>query len=63
MFYSFRSANLTWRDMQYLVAVTSRPIDLDDTTWFTNGAGYAPQLAHRYLSGIQLLFSVAGNVS
>ncbi len=32
--------DLTWRDMKYLVATTSKRVDVDDSSWVKNSAGY-----------------------
>ena len=38
---SFKSSNLTWRDMQHLIAWTSQfSILSNGTGWKTNGAGF-----------------------
>ena len=38
-FYCYFSSNLTWRDVQYLVAYTSNPDILTGDDWVTNGGG------------------------
>ncbi|RWS09190.1 Furin-like protease 1: isoforms 1/1-X/2 [Dinothrombium tinctorium] len=35
----YNSANLTWRDMQHIVVMTSRPANLHAKDWKTNGVG------------------------
>ena len=37
------SYNMTWRDIQYIIVMTSRHTGLEDK-WTTNGAGYACKL-------------------
>lgn len=34
------SSNLTWRDVQYITALTSKKIDHTHHSWHQNGAGY-----------------------
>ncbi|XP_033633747.1 proprotein convertase subtilisin/kexin type 5-like [Asterias rubens] len=41
--------NMTWRDIQYIIVMTSRHTGLEDK-WTTNGAGYA--FGHRYGYGL-----------
>ena len=38
-YHVYFSPNLTWRDVQYLVAYTSNPDILTGDDWVTNGAG------------------------
>lgn len=42
--------NLTWRDMQYIVLLTSRTTPLVDGEWVTNGVGR--KVSHRYGYGV-----------
>ncbi|RUS80156.1 hypothetical protein EGW08_012079, partial [Elysia chlorotica] len=42
---------LTWRDVQYIVALTARKVDVDVAHWQQNGAG----LAHSHKHGFGLL--------
>ena len=40
------SPNLTWRDVQYLLAYTSNPDSLLDGEWTTNGGGL--KVSHKF---------------
>ncbi|XP_077988454.1 furin-like protease kpc-1 [Glandiceps talaboti] len=42
--------NLTWRDMQHIVVLTSRPKNLQASDWTENGAGY--KVSHSYGFGL-----------
>ena len=41
---------LTWRDMQHLVVRTSKPRNLKEAEWATNGAGY--NVSHKFGFGV-----------
>ena len=47
-----KNPNLTWRDVQAILAATAQKMDPDDESWYTNSAGYS----HSYKYG----FGVAG---
>ncbi|XP_077988680.1 furin-1-like [Glandiceps talaboti] len=42
--------DLTWRDLQYIVVITSRPENLQAPDWTVNGAGY--KVSHSYGFGL-----------
>ena len=44
------SRNLTWRDVQHIIVLTSRKDHLQSPSWITNGAGL--QFSHRFGFGV-----------
>ena len=44
------SPNLTWRDVQHIIVLTSRKDHLKSPSWTTNGAGL--QFSHRFGFGM-----------
>ena len=46
MLYHTHSPNLTWRDVQYLIAYTSNRDSLSGGEWSTNGAGL--RVSHKF---------------
>ena len=40
------NANLTWRDIQHILVVSSRVVDTNDNSWEVNGAGH--MVSHKY---------------
>ncbi|XP_038058391.1 proprotein convertase subtilisin/kexin type 5-like isoform X2 [Patiria miniata] len=44
------NSNMTWRDMQYVIVMTSHNNSLNDGGWLVNGAGYS--FSHRYGFGL-----------
>ena len=44
------SPNLTWRDVQHILVLTSRKEHLRSPSWITNGAGH--QFSHRFGFGV-----------
>ncbi|XP_022108203.1 furin-like, partial [Acanthaster planci] len=44
------NSNMTWRDLQYVIVLTSHNASLEDSDWFLNGAGYP--VSHRYGFGL-----------
>ena len=40
------NANLTWRDVQHILVMTSRVVDVNDDSWEVNGAGH--MISHKY---------------
>jgi len=44
------NANLTWRDVQHIIVLTSRKNDASDSSWGVNGAGH--EVSHKYGFGV-----------
>ena len=44
------NANLTWRDVQHIIVLTSRKNDASDSSWGVNGAGH--EVSHKYGYGV-----------
>ena len=47
---SLASPNLTWRDVQHILVLTSWKEHLQSPTWITNGAGL--QFSHKFGFGV-----------
>lgn len=48
--HSLASPNLTWRDVQHILVLTSRKEHLQSPAWITNGAGL--QFSHKFGFGV-----------
>ncbi len=48
LLYYVPSSNLTWRDVQYLIAYTSNRDILVNGDWFTNGATPSLRVSHKF---------------
>lgn len=61
--FTYSSTNLTWRDVQYIIVLSSDRYDLNDTysSWQTNGA-YKQGTCLQSLSGLQC-FKIQSNVT
>ena len=44
------NTNLTWRDVQHIIVLTSRKNDASDSSWGVNGAGH--EVSHKYGYGV-----------
>jgi subtilisin-like proprotein convertase family protein len=44
------NSNLTWRDVQHIIVLTSRKNDASDSSWGVNGAGH--EVSHKYGYGV-----------
>ena len=44
------NVNLTWRDVQHIIVLTSRQNDAADSSWGVNGAGH--EVSHKYGYGV-----------
>ena len=44
------NGNLSWRDVQEIIVLTSKKNDLSDTSWGANGAGHL--VSHKYGFGV-----------